>query len=726
MTSKPRPILVLRGVPVAWSQADSGVVGDFTLSATVSRIPQALSTEVDIFAGSLGAGAQAWTVSANDLNSEILMGGRPISAGRLANNVSLASTTVDLRPSGRFSEGDTIWINGESIVLGPSLPQTGFDRFTGCTRGAYLSRAQVHDIGPRDNINVYLAPPMAGREVLVFPSLDAFETLDPAEATFRGVVDDIESAEDMAGIQVSIRDVLGLFVGVESGDEQVLWRTSSLYSYGEGRWFIPAVQPRRYPYGSGAGDYYHLQFEDTLILAEGGTSRWADADIPEHPLSPPRKGAGIVPVGDDFDGTGNFVLAFGYALTLADGTYVGSLPEDPSNPDRLHHPLYALLVYMLSGDPPPGGSLAHPVYDYWRYGRGMSLPADFIDVDGIEALIDQTPDVQVRAQLLGWDGSKYTAAQLLKILTVPYGFFPAWTPNGRLTIRRREFVPLAEATEIPYSDIVAFSESQHRRFNSAARSVVGEYGEPWQTATNIELVDAADRSLLWKPHIKGKSYTFDVRGMPSPNVNGEGGAASYLEDVLQWSRFDLPEVRFKFSSEETIAVGSYLSVDPEAIRVFWDSRGERAAVAGEVSGVVISCAQDYGNGEWEVTLLATSFSLIEAPRQVFPSARVVGGTDGFEPLLPRYTPSGEDRLDLFDTAFGNPLNDQEWFAFNKEGTIIDVGAVQALDTGDPFTLGLTNPLPGDLDQWTIAARNPEPTDPWAELSEDSPELGIYV
>lgn len=150
------------------------------------------------------------------------------------------------------------------------------------------------------------------------------------------------------------------------------------------------------------------------------------------------------------------------------------------------HPLRALLCVLTS----VGGNADNGAYDVLPRGFGLGIDASRIDVAGIAALADATPDLRVRFAVLEpvSDAGEWIRENLLK----PFGFYLRASLENVLTVGRMSLPGpdvLADEVQIAHGDVVSYGG-----WLSDVRSIVGVVD--WQAAPEL----TPDREIV--PQVK--------------------------------------------------------------------------------------------------------------------------------------------------------------------------------------------------------------------------------
>lgn len=655
-----KPILVVRGIgsdrTLAFSVGPSQVDdSEFDLVPAASRMPKNISTSTNWLSGEMSVDGCTWTLSASALVSEVFLRRVVRADGFITETVADDASQVTISPADNFEAGDIIHINGEAILLVSVVSQDGDAVTYSVTRGMFQTRQTEHIKAKNVNDRVYMLPRMRGRECFMMWEHETFDY--DRDVFWIGIIDDIDDAEDMASVQISLRDVIGLNVRKFLNDPPYSYRNDGdILAFREDRGVRASDHS---PYGSGqfvdrnpvpargelSGDNLRvsLQHDDTIYLmrprslSDPGNERLGYDPVlgNRHPLRPPiplESGQSEHNVAEDdrYDGVHHAVFCYGYLMEQLvddDVYYWGNLPwyapgEEPVGVPHTnyHHPGHALLVGLLSGT----RWVNHPFYDHAGRRWGLGIPSEYVDIEGIESWINATPDLRVRSKVWGFDGASWSGWDWVKAHTIIWRMYPGLDQKGRLTVYPREFVSDADIV-VAYRRVHELSEGQGQKLFSAKTSVEGSQGLPWQSTPPVLANDRSEGDDLWR-YQGSRRAGITVPGSemtPPPNVQGEGGVAYFLEDMLQWARFDIPEIRLTVDHDETIPPGASIEIDesdaPAGYQgVWWEKNGTRQF--DEIKGIVSSSRKIWSDGSHELTVDLVNDPVI-ALKLVAPSAR---------------------------------------------------------------------------------------------------------
>ena len=164
---------VVQGLPSILSEFDgvpSSIAGSRTVSACIMRengIEQGES-QIDLNARRM-TGASLTLKMADDATLRALFKPRAREAGQLANDTDKTSTTLTLASTALLATSGVVYIDGETITYTGKTATT----LTGCTRGAYGSKAERHKGSATDaGALVYDVPPYwTGRRVSLYAAV---------------------------------------------------------------------------------------------------------------------------------------------------------------------------------------------------------------------------------------------------------------------------------------------------------------------------------------------------------------------------------------------------------------------------------------------------------------------------------------------------------------------------------------------------------------------------
>jgi hypothetical protein len=592
----------------------------------LEKPPEGLGARVSPLDGGLGVDAMSWTVLARPAWANILMRRVKEARGQLFFGLHSLSSSIDLSPSKRFKMGDVVYIGREAILLGTkTADDPRYDTFS-CTRGYLGTTPQSHEVGRGLDDRVYLTYP----KVRLRPCY----LVEDGVVRYYGVIEDIETANNMTCLHVITRDVIGLFAGrtfnstpyrAVQSTAQGAWRPR--YKRGPKTWefsFDPTSRP---------GDTHgHRNTYKTLQILNTSAISWFynGSSIP-HPLQPPvpdipvdEDGFQVFPETDGF----NELLCFGRRFVTPDGTYVGALNTNSGawtvDGPVLHHVLTAFLHWLLS----TGSGTNHEVYDFWGREWGLGLPVEMVDVEGIEALRAETPGLDVENAVLGWDGKTWSSRDFILKTLIPLGLFPHTDGQGRVTVSRLQVV-LDDFIPVPFEQIEPMSEAQKQNLLESHEAVEGSVGVPWREPTTIVASDKSRATELYDPR-RGAARRLDLSLYALPDYEGEGGAAEILEQYLQWVRVEIPTDRFVWvGPAEPPHPGMLVGLEPPSGGwppgfdgiLFTDDGARQKSLP--IKGIVTHVKRMWGRGNvWEIALWRINSALIQEPKAIPPAFEI--------------------------------------------------------------------------------------------------------
>jgi len=371
--------------------------------------------------------------------------------------------------------GGTIYIGNETITY--TAHNTGTKEFTGCTRGKYRSKAQAWVAGSIISHKPYA---MYGRRVWYYQCVQAVGGTAPTDADkvlrFSGTVENLTLDEDLTTYKLTClslekeltRDIFrDLRTIRDDGNRGIVgtdYTKAGIRFPGDPGATLPSTCDRLYggditQLDEGGtshfvnGAYYMFRVDKELIMFQSALTT-----LPSSLKMVARALMGTPPE-EHREGFQMQEVAFCARYVGSSVLWEHAQTKFTSAPNTVSqaagdHPLIALLCILLStgnGTNYDGGRN----YDVLPASWGLGIPYDRIDVQGIMALANETPDLVLNGY---WDKPvKFT--EFAKQCLAPFGFYGVTLIGDLWTVRRLQ-PPLPDQTTRDIDNTAIISKSK--------------------------------------------------------------------------------------------------------------------------------------------------------------------------------------------------------------------------------------------------------------------------
>lgn len=373
--------------------------------------------------------------------------------------------------------GGTIYIGNETISY--TAHNTGTFQFTGCTRGKYRSRPQAWRQGAVISHKPYL---LYGRRVWYYQTLKPIGGSNPTD-------DDkvLRFSGTLENLRLDDKDPLTFIlpcVSLEREFSRPVFRNLRAYRDSTNRGIVgtdfekPGIRFGNQP-GQDTGFGDRLSGPDVTQLNEDGSYHFEDAQ--QYMFRVDNEFIffqAIIDLADRNDLQLQSRAAMGTSIeehepgfTMKECAWIARYDSTtdifehlfsrfnstPTATSKAYgdHPLIVVLQLLLStgdGDNTPGGGARN--YDVLPKDWGLGVPYDRIDIEGIEQLANDHPDLAYN----GFWEDEVPFGAILKECLAPFGFYSTSLLGDVWTIRKlRPPLPLEVTREISTDDIISKS-----------------------------------------------------------------------------------------------------------------------------------------------------------------------------------------------------------------------------------------------------------------------------
>lgn len=587
----------------------------------LTRVPQGVSTSVDVWTSRWQVGALSLSVSY--AHATRLLASQTVTQMEL--EAALDASATDVEIDDPTLGGRVVWVEDEAILLGGWSGAA----YTGCVRGCWGTRATSHTAGQP----VYKRLPAWQLRLVEIYSLD-LDTGDE-QLRWRGYLTSRKTSGDGTTIELGAEEYFATWRRGQAN------RTPRDLNAGG------ALRVNRWGSISGAlldaqGAYSTAQLLSAAAIATG------DAGVAAQ------LGGALVAL--DYDATGR--LLYKGPATARLGSAIKVTPADEQRQYQAYlEPVWELVAWDRVGDlarepglPPISPTWGTP--DTWHplrigqillrsSGEGSadplsalaSLALEHIDWTTWEAEIARTPWLQIDQIVLGWDGEAWAPLEVVEQLLRALGYYFAPQSDGRLTIKR--LVTL---------DLAGYAEARAQRTTFLPGT--------------LELVPAPDVGLT-ELHANVGETPFDAPRRIRISARGSSPRAAYLGDARRWElelpywrqaeaerlalelaqgaslvHYALPRLKIRVPDPQRTgidaSIGRYLTLDASGLATPWILDREGALIPPEdmptridLVGLVVGSRARWEDLTYDLEVLLIAWHTGAYTRERAPSAEIL-------------------------------------------------------------------------------------------------------
>ena len=626
------------GTAFCYGDVPAGASSHDWVSALTSA-PQSVGIDINPITGGFSASSFDFELAFTETVRELFLHQQRTTSFSVAIDRSAAANQIiilDPDENEVTTLGDSvIWTGDECLLLGAfnaGISIGAFDGGYGATRGYFSTSATAHLAGAL----VYDEAPQSIRFREVTLVLYDHE-LETESILWRGFVDDLETGDDGATLRV---------------------RTIELYSVLENATVNRGAANYRnhFSFGGLTGGrvtFYGTLNQKTSVFKTGESTPDVALQFgAEHafrfdysPAFPHACGGAQIPTswGLSFDELERgifsdevrelFVVDFQSDAARVDadtGLAAASMATSGFSAtrelERPFHPLAIMLGFFLSTR---RTTASQEDYDVWGPNWSLQMPRNFIDVAGIEALIERFPTFRCERLILGWDGEPENLWEVIQDnLLKPFGFYLGKNTSGQInvghlpvTLDIGDFFGAGNVEPIPGS--LRWQASKQ----DAVDEVVGVFGEtPWSPGNTVTIrgPKTANRNSV-RARLMAESSVITYKmpfGQAAQNnsagddVIGGGRAYAFLEARATSGAYAIPRIILRFRDEDLegadYSIGTILAPTELDLEDAWivDSTGASvridAAASTALAGPIIGRELEVETMTYRITLYLQS------------------------------------------------------------------------------------------------------------------------
>jgi len=636
------------GIAYAFGRAPSGASDYEWLTDTLIKIPETITTSVDVWTGQVKTSPINVSIANVDLAARKLLYQQARTDDVVDVALSDTATSIDLSNAGL--SGTVVYIGNEAIKLG-TLASGVYP----CTRGYWGTIAEPHAVG---------AFVFARNPFLLYRTyrLIVYDHTAQSEQTIqRGYISGIQTNNEGTTIEIACQELLALIsrARLNRGAPKINVTGSITHDAALGGQLNDDVlfESRVWRDDSSSKATW-LNVGGTIALGFLANGVWtplltgalAGANAPEIEFDKIDDSA----LSSSFseDAYELFVIVRGLLFALSTPSSAGLGDPGAFNAVQLAYSfLRSGRAASDSGD------------DQWAGNWGLGLPAEYFDTAAIEALIGDSASDIVQRLILGWDGEEVEIEDLVcnKLLR-PRGKFLANTQSGLITIGAIALLDIAQFAGAPVLTPIAPRLQLTIDLNGSFSAVAAEVGEtPWSDPDRIvvesrtaQAQDASRRALY--DTRRELVYDYSTLYAGGDNLGIQATLLSRLMAGIQ----AVPQVTIDVvESAGSYDLGSWYKIAaPEVHQAWWvDASGERVEFPvtpdAQFTGVLVGRKYNISSGLYTLTLLMMQFRDNSFIRWRAPSGVVAS-----------YADTGSYQITIQQNAFHAGTSDASKFSVN--------------------------------------------------------------
>jgi len=590
------------GIAYAFGRAPSGASDYEWLTDTLIKIPETITTSVDVWTGQVKTSPINVSVANVDLAARKLLYQQARTDDTVTAALLAATDFIELSKTGL---SDTVvFVGNEAIKLGYAL-----GNLYACVRGYWGTIAEPHAVGAF----VYARNPF-----LLYRTyrLIVYDHTSQSEQTIqRGYISGIQTNNEGTTIEIACQELLALIsrAQLNRGAPKINVTGSVSHNAEIGGQLTNNVDMTSRVWRDDSDKPVWLNVGGTIALGFVVSGEWVPfltgaavgANAPEIEFDQ-LDNAQSSPFSED--AYEMFVIVrslFGSAASLSSSGGLGA--SGAFNAVQLAY------SFLRSGR---GASDSGD--DQWAGNWGLGLPAEYFDTAAIEALIADSASDIVQRLILGWDGEAVEIEDLVfnKLLR-PRGKFLANTQSGLITIGAISLLDIEEFAGAPILTPIAPRLQLTIDLNGAFSAVAADVGEtPWSDPDRIvvesrtaQSQDSSRRALY--DTRRELVYDFSTLYAGGDNLGIQATLLSRLMAGIQ----AVPQVTIDVveSSSATYDLGSWFKIAaPEIHQAWWvDASGERVEFPvtpdAQLTGVLVGRKYNISSGLYTLTLLMMQY-----------------------------------------------------------------------------------------------------------------------
>lgn len=679
---------VWRGMP---NDAPSHLV-----ERALSQLPRNVGVEIDPQGGEYATTAFNFQMPATEAVITALLTQATRALVDLDQDIDSSATTIPItlsdQPTGDLLNGQVLYIGRETVRLGTYVHGTGY---TGCDRGWWSSDPESYSAGVPTFLTV---PRMKDRRIMLYVTNP--NTHD-AELRWVGLITQIRTDDMLSNVTIESREFLSVLARLRIGSSPELRGSTQIWENLGGR---RADGTYSHLYRAEI-DAQSSLFKTSLITAEGARTMLQVGDVL---LEATAYDNGLIRARSQEDLSVKYLSrkSEGEAPDEPTGWIAAAEPSSVREVFVVSKRLDEELGRMVSATqhlPRPYNAVAiahallvssqtytaHSLQTSTQYEavKGVSQASIFSGGWAIGALrfIDRASwreaswecdaELDVEQLFISWDGKLGEVFDIIQNkLLRPRGFFLTITERGLLGVGKHRVMTVEDYCSAQENGVEIISPANGGKFSiqlalaSAVDRLVAKVGElPWRKPSSIEINLAGDGIDF----SDGESVTFDFSTISAQTVDGfadaDAGDAIVLSLIDEAIAFQLASPRLTISVKDSALtgvspfdVGKWITLSgglPEDARlpapdengvmrlVTLPTSDDRVNV--QFTGMIIGRQYNIANGQYDLTLLLSSWRTGYISRLRAPSAVIKGFDSGAQVLTTTISIFDRDESDHY-------------------------------------------------------------------------------
>lgn len=449
------------------------------------RPPDNVSSDVDPTTADLRLGAHTFRLHWESLAVGLLLAPPALPQESLEEGLTIGETAIKL--SDGFDAGDngeTAWFGDECVRLGT---YNGSDEFNACTRAYWGTRERIWFNG----ISAYKRNPSVLHRQVHLLRFDHDD--DSVEIIDRLFLEDIESSADGTALVLRCRDLLSALgqARVNRGAPDI---ATALDPNGHSGPILRIdtdqagvmsltgnIGPERIRVKGklSSNDWGAFQVGESVYFAKDSAQQrlrfedydgWVSRAILGGPEPDPEK---LAPI---------------YEVVVVDrerdeqNVAAGNTSDVRSATAGLTYPFHPIALSMCYFRSTNDGVADYSTWNAWAGEfMGLEIDDDWFDLVDIAATIERTANKEIDYYIAGYDGEEIVPWEELRSLCRAYGFFPAKTDVGQLTIKPFRDANIVDVATAPGVTAIPFTLHWKPSRADSVDVISGKFGElPWR------------------------------------------------------------------------------------------------------------------------------------------------------------------------------------------------------------------------------------------------------
>lgn len=608
-------------------------IGGWGSRQGLASIPGNVSSDVDPHTADLRLGSHTFEIHYEAFAVAVLLAPPAIPTEALNESLTPGETAIKLTDGFDANDNGTVaWFGDEAVLLGT---YNGTDEFNLCTRGYWGTQARTWDFG----VEAFKRNPFVLHRQI---QLIRFDHADDSETVMdRLFLEEIGTSSDGTKLVLRCRDIISALsqarINLGSPDLAATsdWDNTGVFVQvqydrdGNGQ-LVGAIGPPRFrvqksggewgcfQVGDGAYSAEYLSSANAYLMEDGGTHSRPVLDGPQ-------------PDPETLEPIYELIYVNRRVDTIGDDLRpLDERRSSTANADLPFHPMTLPLAYFRSSE----DVLDASKWDLFVPINGLATDDDWFDDTDITATLDATAGIEIDQYIAGYDGEEIVPWDEFKQLCRAYGFFPAKTNAGQITIKHFRDATIQDVALASSVTAIPFTLEWFPSTADAVDVISGKYGElPWRDGVPY-LVQHVKRSTVGDDPVPARSKRKGLFAQQrelvfdQPTRNAVDQFSSDLAMLAVARSFAAPRIKLKvldvgFGHGEFVRIATLPTVKPWIV----DNDGTLVRIdttSAKWIGLVVSKRSNLLEGTADIQLLLTNhgsgrFARYRAPAAVIES-----------------------------------------------------------------------------------------------------------